>query len=609
MKIKKIGLLLIMFVLMSFAMTGCGAKINTTLTISKDFSGQRKIDVIIENEDLSENVTGGINALKSTADSNIPKEMTYTVSPSGDKTMLTFIIEFQDLDDYRTKVASIISYGSNKELTPEITYENLDTVFKKGVKLKENFTSFDLLQWYFDAIKKANIVSHSDTSEWYELGDNVVDIDGVKYENSSKLSIDEQELSCLSGIDVKTILNLDGTITREIVFKAYDTTLETLSNNGCEFGSYISKLVPEGDAFEQKKTDSLNEYIITINAVDTNELVQKTNKILQTSNDFTAEVAVNPETLGHATISLSEKIDGSFYLDYQSNSPLQSTIELYDNCSLNEQNDVYITNDKLQYYPAAVNSYSFKLDWQISFASVEIISNIKSDKKASVDIVFTSEETLQEELKTSAVDALKAFCNDVGKLSENGDVTTIAFSGSIDELKNDINEFVKSADTIKDKGKTYFDISFNKTETLSNFKNGYVGNITYDLSPIIGKTNVKFNDIDSFLTDYYYQGNFIVDNEGNKLAESQDTISFSLVKVSVIIVVLFFLSCVVVVLGIVLLIRDRKKIISLIAYLKDRNQKPVVDKKVLDSEIKEKHPIMATTTNETSTQIDDEEIL
>ena len=86
--------------------------------------------------------------------------MTCVLSAKDDTNILTFNIEFKNLEDYRTKVEKIIRAGSNEKLIPNVVYENLNTVFKKGVKFTENFTSFDLLQWYFDAVKEAGIINH-----------------------------------------------------------------------------------------------------------------------------------------------------------------------------------------------------------------------------------------------------------------------------------------------------------------------------------------------------------------------------------------------------------------------------------------------------------------
>lgn len=619
MKIKKTGLIIVSLIIMICILSGCGAKINTELNITKDFSGQRKIDVVIENDDLSENVTGGIDALKSVADSKLPKGMTCSLASVDNGSCLTFTIEFKNIDDYRSKVATVISAGSNKELVPEIVYENLNTVFKKGVKLNENFTSFDLLQWYFDAVKEANIVTYDDTSDWYEIGDNCIFIDEVEYDSSSELSIDEQELCCLDDLKVKTTLNIDGTFTREFKFLAYDTTVEKLSEKGCNLSSYISKLASEEDTYSENTEDTLNEYIITVKSADAQQLIEKTNKILQTSNNFSVKIELDKENIGNANIKLEEKLDGSFYLDYDYDSPLHSTIELYDNCSLKEadENEATIEDDVLQYYPSSASNYSFDLKWKISFSSIEIVSNISNKNKATIDFVFTSEETLQEDLKKSAIEALKECCGENGSFKENGDIATISFSGSIDELNNKINTFIQSNDPQKIEGKSYFNIIFSEAETTNNFMNAFTGNIVYDLSPVVGNTRILFNDVDGLFADYYYQGNFIVDEEGNKTVASNGEISFTLIKLSLLVSILFIISCAILILGIILIIIKRKEIINIIStskakkkVLKDIESKEEVFNADVENDASEKVCVsVAIETNESAETEQEEELL
>lgn len=579
MKNKKIGLLLIPLLLMICILAGCGAVINTELNITKDFAGQRKIDVIINNDDLKSYVTGGINALKKVADSKLPSEMSCALSEVDEGSCLTFTIDFKSIDDYREKVAAVIDAGSNKELTPEIEYENLDTIFKKGVKLNENFTSFDLLQWYFDAVKEANIITNSSTSDWYEIKDNKIVLDSVEYDSYSKLSVNKQDLCCLDSIYVNTILNIDGTFSREFRFLASDTTVEELSEKGCNLSSYISNLASEDDTYSENTDKATNEYIITVEADDTKQLVEKTNKILQTSNEFSLDIESNSEKVGNANVTIEEKLDGSFYLDYNSSDPLHSTIVPYDNnCKLIKcDNAEVLANDgKLGYTPSPAMKYCFDLDWKISFASVEIITDISSNDKAAVDFVFTSEETLQEDLKESAVEALKASCGEYGEFNENGDIATVSFTGSIDELNNKISSFIRSNDTAATEEKTYFEISFSKSETTSNFTNAYSGKITYDLSPIIGNTRITFNDVDGIFTDYYYQGYFATDDDGNNIINSIGEVSFTLVKFSFLIAALFIISCIVLIVGIILLVVKRKELLNIISNIKNKKKSTVI---------------------------------
>ena len=88
-------------------LAGCGAVINTELTVDKNFAGQRTITLEISNSDVNQYVTGGLAALKSVADSKIPAGLTCATSASGDKSYITFVLAFSNLNGYRSKVQAL----------------------------------------------------------------------------------------------------------------------------------------------------------------------------------------------------------------------------------------------------------------------------------------------------------------------------------------------------------------------------------------------------------------------------------------------------------------------------------------------------------------------
>lgn len=570
---KKLCALLLALVMTVAMLAGCGGVINTNLTVDKNFAGKRTITVTISKDNLSEYVSGGINALKKVADSNIPKQMTCSVASNASGSTLTFVVGFKNIDEYREKVKAIIAAGSNKELTPEISYENLNTVFKKGVKFNENFTSFDLLQWYFDALQKSKIITHETTSNWYEMGDSTLSVDGTKYTTSSKFSVSEQELTCLSDIDVDTTMNIDGSFKRSFVFSASSSTVEALKEQNCDLASYLSKLTPENDSFE-KASDGSNQYTITINAKDAKELVQKTNKILQTNNAFSVDIQLDKKNLGMAKLKIQEKLDGSYYLNYGYSNPLKSTLNLFDNVSFadTEDSDASVKDDAFSYYPSQSETSTFNFDWKISFAKVEIAQNISSTNHAAVDFIFTSEETMSDELKKSAIDALKQRCGENGEFAETEEGCKLSFSGSIDSINEQIGKML-SADEKAVEGKNYFNIELEKTDTSSKFTYGFSGTISYDLSPLIGNTRVHFNDEDGLFADYYYYNNFSTDSDGDRTAASSGNVSFTLIKLSILMLVLVTVFAACIIAGAVMLVLQRKKLVELIKSLMAKKPK------------------------------------
>ena len=580
MKFKRIALIIALMLLTVLVLTGCGAEVNTTMRMTTEFSGQRMIDVVIDNDDTSK-ITGGIEALKQVAQTNLPAEMTFSYVAGESDHTLTFVITFTSLDDYKTKVNSLVTLGGNTEIVPEIEYSFMNTVFKKGVKFEENFTSFELLRWFYNAVDTAGIVTESQ-SNWYEMGDSTVIIGEETYDSYDELEVDKQELCCLDDIEVSTVLNIDGTFEREIVFSAYDETVEDLADKSCNLSSYLSKLAiaDEGDVFTEdplNEENNRNNYTIKITAKDAEELVKKTDRILQTKNGFAFEITADEENKGMARLKVTEKLDGTYYLDYDSYDRIDSKITLFDNCTLIENEDdkyssVSFYEKTLSYSSRDFEEYVFEADWKISFASVEIVLDVKGKEDIAVDFVFTLEEALKEELKSSAIAALKEACGDHGKFKEDGGVSKITFSGKIDETVAAIDNFVKANDPSYAEGMSYFSIIFKESETPSKFTKGYVGEIGFNLRPIVGETKILFNDVNGSMADYYYQGSFEIDEDGNRLLASQDVVEFTLIKVNLVSIILLVVFALIFVAGIILLLANLKKIVSLINEIKERKK-------------------------------------
>lgn len=569
--IKKYFSIAILFLISLFVFCGCGASIDTKMEVNKEFKGVRIINVTIEQSELDEYVTGGEDALKQVADASIPKEMTYSVSSGEEGTVMTFQVEFEDVDDYAEKVKSIISAGSNKEMNPEIQYENMNTYFKKGVYFRENFTSKDLMQWYFDALNTAQIISESDQSNWASLGDSQCIIDGKEYEVYSELSVDEQDYCCLDTLEVETTLNVDGTIARKFRIGAYETTIESLMERGCLFDDYVKELVPEGATIvlgeNADDEDDYKEYIITVNAKNSEELTKKTNKILQSENAFSLDIKENKESPGMAKVYLTEKLDGSYYLDYRAGNGLKSVINTYMNSSVATDSvvlsdeTIYFDEDQLIYHPSYTGVQEFVFDWKIGFATVELSTDIKNrGENVAVKFIFTSEKTLKDELKQAAIDALKKSCNKYGEFEENGDKCILSFTGSVKEVCEEINNFLRSNDKESEAEAEYFSLKILTAETPNKFLNSINADIYYNLTPIIGRQPIMFCNLENFYEQVYYNGNFTQDVNGNNTTTSEDIVTITQSNLSIVMLLVCGVGAICSVLGVLILLFNIKNI-------------------------------------------------
>lgn len=574
--IKKLSLVFIL-VLMTLLMASCGANISTRMIVDGNFVGQRIIDVKIDNSDMADNVVGGFDALKNVAETNLPEELTLSVTSDTSSSTLVFTMSFNGIDDYRTKVASLISKGSNTELVPEIIYENEGTYFKKGIRFEENFTSFDLLCWYFDALKTAGIITHEDSSDWYEMGGNSFTMDDVEYRTyGNEYGVEERELNCLESIYVDTYPDLDGSCKRVFTFHASEYVLEKLADKGCVLKDYLKNLTPQGDVFEENTESGYGgEYIITVTAKDAAELVQKTNAILQTENSFALDIQLDEENAGMANVTVKEKLDGSYYLNYDYNNPIYNKIHLFNNTtysgSKNEGRGDFYDGTFSTYPSLEENEYYFK--WKIGFASVALELDVDSAEEASVTLIFKAEEKLSEAIRNAAFSAMETRCGASGSCEKEDNVLRITFSGLVAEVNAKINAFVKPAseDGENDDDADYFTLQVAEAETGSGFSTSLIGEVNYDFTPLIGNGSVIINPSEGAVTSYYYDGSHTVDEEENHLYSSVASADFTVVKTSIISIILCAVFVLVFVLGAALLFINRQTVVELVKEMKAKS--------------------------------------
>ncbi|MGL4831047.1 MAG: hypothetical protein ACRCWS_00485, partial [Propionibacteriaceae bacterium] len=144
-------LLLVLMVLASLTLTGCGATVDTALVINDDGSGSRTITATIDSSELKQ-IPGGKAALEKAVKTALPAGMRYDGISGGNlrDATVTFTVPFTSVDDSRTKATTILAAGGKSPA--DITYTKGAAPFADGVTFSENFTSQDLLAWLVQAL-------------------------------------------------------------------------------------------------------------------------------------------------------------------------------------------------------------------------------------------------------------------------------------------------------------------------------------------------------------------------------------------------------------------------------------------------------------------------
>lgn len=591
---KRILLPLALLVVMVFALAGCGAEVSTAMTIDENFAGKRNITLTISNDDLGK-VDGGIKGLEKVIKKDIPKAMSYKIKKAEGGQTITFTVSFKDIKDYRTKVGALIKAGITAEekknnsnvITPEVVYERNESYFKKGIVFKENFSSVDLLDWFREGLRKAGIISESE-SNWFENASHVVTIEGVEYSGGAQFNVDKQENTCLSSCDVETKLLLDNSLERTVKFTANESTVTALADKGCELESYMKGLTPKGDSFKAEKSEYGDTYyIFTLKAKDAKEMMTKTNAVMQTEgNSFALKSEVDKKNPGVAKVTINETFDGSYYLNYGSySSPVSSTLYVYNNADVTaamagENTISYDTNENggVTYRPSASLEYQFQMDWQIEFEALamDVISN--GTDNITVELECGLLKSLASDLKQSAIDRIKSFVKDEKLYETEEGKITLTFSGKIAEVEAQIHNMVKAAQAAeKADGESYdgsnedvryFTVTESTFNTPSLFTDGVSLSVSYNFRPLFGSAHLALEESEGFLSSKYFQGNVSADEEGALYATEEGTLEVYTTKMSILGIVVCAVSAIVLLAGLFLLLTSLKSLTEWLKALK-----------------------------------------
>lgn len=542
---------------------GCGARVTTVMTVDEKFSGTRVITLTINPDDMKY-VTGGKEALTKLVEANLPKDLTYVSgNDEAGHISMVFTLSFSGLEDYRAKVGRLIALDKKSNISPMVKFESQETKFKKGVKIEENFSSADLMKWLLNAVADAKIITEGQSSNWYEMGTDKLVMGGETYTISGghNIKLNKQIEHCLDRGEVTTTLLPEGKIQRTISLIAYKDTVEEFEKDNGSLKDYMASLAKDGVTFEAAVKENQNTwYTYTFTAANAEEVVAKTNAVLQTkTNAFSLEISPKEEKAGMATIKLTEALDGSYY--FRNNTPFRSRHVLYTNAKKVKGPGTYgDRRNEFSYNPVDTVKNEFVCDWQISFKDVSLEMKARNAKKINIKLTFTADETLPEEIRAIAMDALETAAKDTGKFKKKGASATLSFSGKKEDVSAQINGFVKNYVTLLgekvNESADYCEMQLGKLDTSSKFTNGVYGGISMNLRPVLGDMKLKL-ETSGGMSKMQITSNVPEDEEGNRFVDSNMHVSFMLVRVNFLMLILTVLFSALILVGAIIGILHR----------------------------------------------------
>ena len=119
-------------------------QVETNLGLENSEKGSRTITVSFSLKDNKDYLKGDANALDASIKKHKPQELDYEgTEPKVITLRPPFKVNFNSVDEYRTKVSAILR-ASSFDKEPQILISNSKDGLVQGVEVSENFTSQDL---------------------------------------------------------------------------------------------------------------------------------------------------------------------------------------------------------------------------------------------------------------------------------------------------------------------------------------------------------------------------------------------------------------------------------------------------------------------------------
>ena len=242
--------LAVLLTIAALILSACSAKIETQLGLESAEKGTRTILVSFNMKDNQDKVKGGTQALDASVRKHLPEGLEYEgIQSEGDKARATFKVSFSSVDEYHSKVTSLLK-ASGSDIKPQISIVNSDQGLVQGIQVKENFSSGDLLGWLPEALVVDGVVSASNKNSVLSSSDETTVKFGekeVKNSGGSKISAkDVQDRGFRNVIlDVK---EKDGGYSVMVSFVAKEImNTETAS----AVDAYLNQVKPEGSELKK----------------------------------------------------------------------------------------------------------------------------------------------------------------------------------------------------------------------------------------------------------------------------------------------------------------------------------------------------------------------
>ena len=243
--------LAVLLTIAALILSACGAKIETQLGLESAEKGTRTMLVSFNLKDNKDKIKGGSEALDASVRKHLPEGLEYGgIQTDGDKARATFTIPFSSVDEYRTKVASILKAAGSKT-EPTVTILNTEQGLVQGIQVKENFSSKELLEWLPEALVVDGVIETSNKNSVFNSSgsETTVKFGEKEVKNAGGSTISAKDVQDRGfKVMVLELQEKDGGYSATASFVAKDIMN---SETAAAVDAYLNQVKPEGSELKK----------------------------------------------------------------------------------------------------------------------------------------------------------------------------------------------------------------------------------------------------------------------------------------------------------------------------------------------------------------------
>lgn len=253
--------LAVLLTIAALVLSACSAKIETQLGLESAEKGTRTILVSFNMKDNQDKVKGGTQALDASVRKHLPEGLEYEgIQSEGDKARATFKVSFSSVDEYHSKVTSLLK-ASGSDIKPQISIVNSDQGLVQGIQVKENFSSKELLDWLPEALVVDGVIESSNKNSVFNSSGSETTVKfgekEVKNSGGSTISAKDVQDRGFKAM-VLELQEKDGGYSATASFVAKDIMN---SETAAAVDAYLNQVKPEGSELKKGLESSQATYM------------------------------------------------------------------------------------------------------------------------------------------------------------------------------------------------------------------------------------------------------------------------------------------------------------------------------------------------------------